>query len=172
MFKTCSANAIKIISCMKPALIHVVVPWMATEWILGLKDIGYSVINLNLEDKAFPERIRAKIKRRMETGCVLCYSAPIPISDLENLMPEEFALMWTYPNKQTDYFASIKAGCGDPYQVATANMPPGTEELWRSYLQKPNDDDLRRITKVAHEWQRKQYEIYNNENQKIMTVLL
>jgi hypothetical protein len=145
---------------------------MSPVWVVELKDIGYSVINLDLEDKAFPERIRAKIKRRLETGCVATYSVPIPLNQLENFMPDEFCLLWTYPNKQTEYFTMIKAGCADPYKVIVATMPFGTEDLWKSYLQKPNDDDLRRITKIAHEWQRKQYELYNSENQKIMTILI
>jgi hypothetical protein len=172
MFKTNIVNVPKIIACMRPALVHVIIPWMMPEWVADLKELGYSVFNLNLEDKAFPERVRTKIQRRMETGCVATYSVPMQYEDLERLMPDDFAVVWTYPNKQTEYFTLIKAGCSNPYGVKQDTMPPATEEMWKSFLAKPNDNDLMKITKLAHEWQRNQYEIWCSTNQKIMVALL
>jgi len=172
MFKTSVINVPKIIACTRPTLVHIIIPWMTPEWVTNLKEFGYSVVNLNLEDKAFPERIRAKIQRRMETGCVATYSVPMLYEDLEILMPDDFSVIWTYPNKQTDYFSLIKDGCSNPYRVIKDTMPPGTEELWKSFLANPNDNYLMKITKLAHEWQRNQYELWCSINPRIMVALL
>lgn len=172
MYKTNAINVVKIIDCMRPSLIHIVRPWMTGDaWILELKDHGYSCINMDMENKAFPERIRDKIQRRLATGSVVTYGIPMNFDVLENIMPDDFVLCWIYPNKQTEYYELIKNGCSDPYRVDTSCMPPGTEIAWKSYLAKPNDSDLRRITKTAHEWQKSQYDLYNRENTRMIVII-
>jgi hypothetical protein len=171
MYKTTKENVIKIITCTKPGLIHVVRPWLVgDDFCITFKELGYSVINLDMENKAFPERIRDKISRRLNSGCVLTYG--LPGIELEQLLPDEVRTqIYMYPNKQTDYYKTISEACRDPYKIPTLDMPPGSEDIWTRYLASTDPIELRRLTKLAHDYMKKQYEIAIQEQPTIVVLV-
>jgi hypothetical protein len=174
MYKTTSENLLKIINCMRPTLLHVVRPWgLDDSHGTVYRDLGYSVINLDMENWAFPERIREKIERRLSGGRVVTYGIPRSLEDLEHVMPDEFVLVWIYPNKQTDYYTSIKRIVfGRESTIETKLMPPNTLDFWKSYLQKSDDSDLRRITKAAHAHQKREYDQHCVDFPRMLVVLV
>lgn len=178
MFRTDKENTFKILCCCKPSLIFIGRPWGVdlNDWIGEFKSIGYSVIDIDREDRAFPERIRERINRRLLDGRVLVYGIAPEQELLEKIMPEEYVMCWIYPNKQTDYFKMIEIKCGDIYKVKTDQLPIDALDLWKEYMIIKSFDlrgsILRRLTKICHAYQKKMYDRYVSNNDRIMVILI
>jgi len=173
-------TAARIIDSMRPSLIFVTVPFAVdiSDWLNKIKKMGYSVIPVQIystvqsdssETKKTLSDLNNLIKIRRERGNVLVYGF-MSVDELDAIMPEEYAHIWWYPNKQTEYHKLVLQRVQDKNKIG---LPVLYGELWDKSISvgtKPNM--VIALTKKCHELQKNMYEQHLSSNNRIMIVLI
>lgn len=138
MFRTQLDKAHRMVSCLRPNCVFVAVPWgmnpIARSWVEHFKG-DYSVVNL---DREFRGSLTDHIERMLEQGPVMVYGTPpADFMDLDDLIPVDYALIWIYPNKQTEYYDMIKR---IPLGTDSQFIPNDAIKIWHRVLACPTTD--------------------------------
>lgn len=166
-----SETAMRIMDSMRPSLIFVTVPFAidASDWLNKFKKMGYSVIPVQVPTQSDQDQTSIKkvlsdlnilINKRREHGNVLVYGF-LTVNELDAIMPEEYAHVWWYPNKQTEYHKMVLRRVQDKNKIG---LPILCEEHWAG--------DPKTLTKNCHEHQKNMYNLHLSNNGRIMIVLI
>jgi len=165
MLKSRLDKAQEYIKCLRPNLVFVAIPWgmgkLVNEWINEFRQ-DYGLICLDRVDD-----VGERINRQMEHQNVLVYGTPPDdFKELDDLFDSEYALVWIYPNKQTDYFNVIKR---IPLGTDRRFIPQPGEKIWAriTACDPQNDNMLNKLNKVmtqiCYEYQKKLKNTYRDE---------
>lgn len=175
MLKTRLDKAKEFITCLRPSCVFVAIPWgmgkMAKEWIQGFRG-DYNLVPLDLIDSS----ANMEVDRLMENGSVMVYGTPPDdFIELDDIFDVEYALVWLYPNKQTDYFEYIRRmplGCDRRF------VPIGSEKIW-SHITKCDDRNAEMkhklntsMTRVCYCYQKKLMRNYLKSENRDGRILL
>lgn len=173
MYKVESDKAAKIVNSLRPVLIFVTIPIFMTNvafsWIQNFR-ASYSLIDRNKYDLTKDDQqhaLRALITKRLSVGKVMIYGF-LESNVLERIMPEEYAHIWFYPNKQTAYFEHVKTALLSEKDEWSMILPKTITDLFA------NSDDTsvaKNITIKCHEFQKKIYVECVKQNDRIFVIL-
>jgi hypothetical protein len=112
------------------------------------------------------------IQHRMQSGKVMVYGFA-DASILDKIMPEEYAHVWFYPNKQTVYLSYVKHALESETVLDDWKgcLPEATIQEIISMM-KGSSDNSKTITVAAHEHQKKVFGECLKRNERIFIVLV
>ena len=165
MLKTRLDKAQDFIKCLQPNLVFIAVPWgmgrRVGDWINNFRN-DYGLICLDRVNDT-----NERINRQMEHQKVLVYGTPPEdFMELDDIFDSDYALVWIYPNKQTEYYEIIKR---IPLGTDRRFIPRPGEKIWaRITACDPESTDMitklnKAMTRICFDYQKQLKNKYRDE---------